>query len=347
MATKPVTRTLNLAAPLGKTPLVTLVILIGLYCGTELFTRLVVSQTDFFIPSVGSNHYEFEYNLVAAQQLKRDTGRLDCLFVGSSMSNLAIDPQVVVTAFKTTTNQDIVCYNFSLNGAKAYTVGKLSKVLGEDLQPKLIIYGLSARDFVKRTQPDPVVDIPWIKYRWGEWSFPGWLTESSYTYRLYLRYSLREQTAKQPPGTLYTGVGRYGYNQYFEQAPTDPASQPVKVAYPDYEVDPINFNGLKELLELRNTGVQVILVEMPVQPVYLQTFSDADRSYQKFVDSVTDLSHNMQVPFWRMADQPAIPAVGWRDRFHLNNIGAITFSAWLGQRLGQSANNGEVSNLYR
>jgi len=263
------------------------------------------------------------------------------------MSNLAIDPQMVAKAFKSTTSHDIVCYNFSLNGAKAYTVGKLSKVLGEDLQPKLIVYGLSARDFVKRVEPDPVADIPWMKYRWGEWSFSGWLTESSFTYRLYLRYSLREQTAKQPPGTLYTGVGRYGYNQYFEQAPSDAPAQPVEIAYPDYEVEPIYFNGLKELLELRNNGAQVIFVEMPVQPAYFQTFSDTERSYQKFVDAVTELSHDQRVPFWRMADQTAIPTIGWRDRYHLNNIGAITFSTWLGQRLGQSVINGEVGNLDR
>ncbi len=206
-------KTLRIGGPIGTTiarASLILVVVLGL---GETLTRQSFIAAHLPVPSLGSAHYEFEYDVAAAETLKQDTGQIDCLFVGSSMPNTGINPEVFAQAYQAQTGHAIVCFNFGLAGAGAAAIGALSQLWIADLHPKLIIYGTSARDFANNTvdqfpgQPDPILNTPWVQYRLGGWSLAGWLVEHSVAYRYFLRF----QTLFGPDQSfLYTGVGRYG-----------------------------------------------------------------------------------------------------------------------------------------
>ncbi len=334
--------TLVLSLPLGKT-IGMAAILAGLLVGlTEATFRNPNVQKSLPLPSLGSGHSEFEYELAAVQALQTKLGRIDCLFMGSSMPDYGINPEVFAQAYQTETGQAIVCFNFSLEGIRAYTVGGLARLLANDLKPKLIIFGTSARDYADRTlnpspaHPDNVVDSDWVQYRLGKWSVKGWLIDHSLGYRYLLRF---EQGSVFNDGNSSdsAGMGGYGYNEMIGVDPTFDPKAEVGINFPNYTMAPDDLQGLSELLDLQAQGIQIVTVEMPVQPAYYQSFANGQTDYQKFTTEVTRRTQAHYIPFWRVAEQPDIPANGWWNNLHMNNVGAIVFSEWLGKRTGQFA----------
>ena len=95
--------------------------------------------------------------------------------------------------------------------------------------------------------------------------------------------------------------------------------------------------GLKQLLALHSQGIQIVVVEMPVQPLHMQVFSEGQVSYNLFVKAVSETTQDQGIGFWRMSEQDPIPPDGWWNLNHLNVVGAKVFSQWLGKRVARFA----------
>jgi hypothetical protein len=105
---------------------------------------------------------------------------------------------------------------------------------------------------------------------------------------------------------------------------------------------PENLKGLESITDYNGSGIQVILVEMPVADGLYYFFGNGASDYNKFLTRVDELASLHQVPFWQTEPLDFIPDNGWVDYSHLNKTGAEIFSKWLGQQVVRAEDEGSI-----
>ena len=129
--------------------------------------------------------------------------------------------------------------------------------------------------------------------------------------------------------------------------PPDPSDQSYQVQYysrilKSYRVLDINLEALQQTLDLRNSDMQVFVVEMPVPNGYYYFFGNGKKDHEKFIQSVKALTGKSAVPFWQTEPLDHIPGNGWSDYSHMNITGAEVFSTWLGRQVAQGELDGKL-----
>ena len=111
---------------------------------------------------------------------------IDCIFLGSSQTDTAINPAIFSAEYQQLTGNKINCYNFGLGTLTAGPAGQVTRLLVQRYHPKYLIWGISARDFSRDfgELSRSFKDDPWIKYSSGEPNAAGWLSENSMFFRL-------------------------------------------------------------------------------------------------------------------------------------------------------------------
>jgi hypothetical protein len=333
-------------------PLLTLLFLLLLLAAGEALVRLHVFTARIMAPTLNTTHRQFEVQWQRLQDFAREKGRVDCIFLGNSMVVSGFDPLAFAAAYAAQTGEPLQCFNFGVDGIPAATAGALAKILMDQYQPRLLIYGIAARDMsVLRSDPDTTVllDLPWLQNRLGNYNLEGWLLDHSALYRsrrLLLnlsRFTFRD-TLRSYYGTE-TPAAYLGYDPVTEVAaevatPPDPQSSVHLVQYyygllEDYKMQQENKAGLDMLLAQQRAPGQILVLEMPVPPTYFDFFTDPAAEYGAFLDYVQNATAQRGVPFWRAAPSDLIPAAGWKDYAHMNAAGAAVFSAWLGRKVAE------------
>jgi hypothetical protein len=343
--------TLRLTKPFGKTIWLMLIWLIIFLSAAELLARWEVFQTTLTPPNMGSRHYQLGHKLTlleaAAQQ-----GPIDCLMVGSSVTDLGFDPAAFEKGFQSVTGQRIRCFNFGIDAGSTASTAALVQILIEGYRPRLLIFGTDARDYaVSPSDPDAavVLDSPWVKYHRGDFSLEGWLLDHAYLYRyrqhlsrlarFHFEDTLWSQTKLnfeiRPNG--FTPINKV--STYINDPP-DPQDDSYEVTYykriyTDYQILDDNLTAFEEILSYNNAATQVFVIEMPISDGLYYFFGNGTTDYDRFITQVSELSLRYQVPFWRTEPLDAIPDDGWYDYSHMNIIGAAIFSTWLGQQVGE------------
>jgi len=352
---------LHLRAPFSKTLWFTLLFLMLLFGITEWVMRLEVFQTPLTPPKMGSRHYQLGHKLSLLDDEVRKNGRIDCIMVGSSMVDTGFDPATFQSGYLEMVGREIDCFNFGIDASSAASTAALVKILVEDYQPRILIFGTDARDYAVPSQdndPAAVLDTPWVRYRQGIFSLEGWLTEHSYLYRYRQHFSrlmrfnfegtLWSQTKINfeilPNGfTPFDKIGTYVNDP---PSPDDDSFEVTyyKRIYSSYQMLDENLDALESILKYYDIGTQVVVVEMPVSNGLYYFFGNGKEDYDRFTARVNELSSLYQVPFWLTEPLDSIPDNGWMDYSHLNTTGAEIFSRWLGQQVGKLEGSGSIES---
>lgn len=333
----------------GSTALLALLFLLVLFGSLEVVARQPEFQSRLSYPRLGSRHSQLGPKYARLQALQREVGHVDCVAIGSSTMDQALDPVVFAAAYQAETGQPIHCFNFAIDAIAPSTSCYIAEILVEDFRPDLLIVGTDARDLtVAQTDRDVTVvaETPWVRYRSGQFDVRGWLMQTFYAYRYawHFRQLLRGQLGDISRAEASPSVT-------LGQTPEESVDRGVTLRDPphkdeglyayyharlgNYQILPENTAGLREILRLNSPQTRVILVEMPVPAGFFHFFRDPVADYNAFLTQVQQLADLDAVPFWKTTELNLIPDNGWFDFSHVNTVGADAFSQWLGHQVGR------------
>lgn len=333
----------------GRTFWLTVFLLVFFVALGEWVTQLEVFQSYFTPPRLGSRHSQLGYKLYLLNAEVKRNGPIDCIMVGSSTVDVGFDPEIFQKAYLDVAGREIRCFNFGIDASSAISVEVLARILIEDYQPRLLIFGTDARDYaVQREDQDTAVVLtsPWIMYRDGFFSLDGWLLDHSYLYRY--RQHLARLTRLQFQGTLaqtemiyklrLNGMNPVSIVSTYINDPPEPEDDSYEVVYynriySSYQMLDENLGALEKILDHEKSGTRVIVVEMPVSDGLYYFFDNGEADYNRFIARMDELTARYQVPFLRTEPLDFIPDDGWSDYSHLNIAGAQIFSDWLGRQV--------------
>ena len=351
--------TLHLSTTPGKTVWFTVLLFILLIASAEWVARSEPFQMPLTPPRMGSHHSQLGHKLALLNVLARKTGHVDCIMLGSSMVDTGFDPAAFETSYSEMTGREIHCFNFGIDASSAASTAALTRIIVEDYHPRLLIIGTDPRDYaVPREDRDPsvVLDTPWVAYRQGEFSLKGWLLDICYLCRY--RQHLGRLARFQLEGTLWSNtklkyeIRPNGFTPLSKVStyindPPNPEHDSFEVTYytrmySSYQMLHENLEGLESITDYNGSGIQVILVEMPVSDGLYYFFGNRESDYNRFLTQVGALANLRHVPFWQTELLDFIPDNGWVDYSHLNRTGAEIFSTWLGQQVGRAEHQGSI-----
>jgi hypothetical protein len=337
----------------------TLIILLLLAGAGEWAARLVTVRALLTSPKMGSSHYQLGHKLALLDASVRDNGSVDCIMVGSSMVDVGFDPNAFQSGYQAIAGRDIHCFNFGIDASSAASTAAIVRILIENYQPRVLIFGTDARDYVvAREDPDAAVilDSPWIQYRQDHLSLEGWLLDISYFYRYRQHLSrlsrfnfegtLRSQT-KTNIEILINGFTPINKVSTYINSPPAPGDDSFEVTYytkifSSYRMLEDNLEALEQILSQNGSETQVIIVEMPVSDGLYYFFGNGESDYNRFIAQVSEIAEKRQVLFWRTEPLDTIPDDGWFDYSHMNTTGAEIFSMWLGRQIGIAEDQGSI-----
>jgi hypothetical protein len=291
-------------------------------------------------PSVNADSFLFDakiYNL--ERQVQRDGG-LDCLFIGSSVDNVGIDPQTIERVYYERTGETIHCFNIGYPAMTVENAAAFADAVISKFSPRLIIYTFIPRDLTDVTYTvDFLEKSPWFQSDDSHPSITNWLVNHSYAYRYYLtwRYLLvNENRAKRLEEIQNLTVK--GFQPAIGIRDPYPEKITMMAEYISRIWDtPRPQQALEQLIALQSNNVRILLVEGAI-------YRDAEYAFlwdayeRDYIPSLEQLAQEQSVLFWRTdAIAVQIPKSNWYDWLHLNSEGAVTFSQWLGEQLAENA----------
>jgi hypothetical protein len=316
----------------------------------ELVFRVDVVENRLSAASIGSTHRQLEIQFARLERLVENEGSVDCIFLGNSMVWLGVNPQVVTQVVEERTGRSLRCFNFGVSAMPASSAGKVASILVDKYQPSILIYGTFARDFAIPADAEDAIVIsntPWIRYMSGEMSLTGWIYDFSNAYRykgqvrdfLYLKFGDVFDDSFGPEAFRVYGLDpKFDIAIDVRQSP-DPEHVRNENAFKwlyDYKILPENLEGLRQILQQSEKGVQVVIVEMPFYETGFQYFKNGRIDYDQYVNQVDQLTSSRGIDFWRISNQVEIAPEDWWDILHLNIQGADQFSKWLGNHLSDT-----------
>lgn len=315
--------------------------------GVEWLARQTFVQAWLPAPGWGGKSLQFEVQLHLLEQFAQ-AGPVDCLFLGSSVVHLGIDPQAVSAAYREATGSGLRCFNFGVWGLDAASAETLARLLLDEYDIPLLVYGTTARDYLPDPEAAKLLNSPWVQNRQGPTTTRGWLLEHSYALRylaaLYTRAHVDNQWVQQ---VMQVDVATQpdGYYREDETAIlTDPPDRnaPEEQLYvwmlSEYRVSAESLAGLSHLVSLNTPEQRIMVVEVPLHPSIFAFLPHGQADYADFLAQAGAVIQTAGQPtLWATSVPPAIPDAGWSDRFHLNTTGAAQYSRELGLWLAEAA----------
>jgi hypothetical protein len=333
-----------------KTLCLTLVMLLIFIGVGEMIVRTEFFQLPLTPPQLGSSHYQLGHKFAWLHAEIKRNGPIDCIMLGNSIVGRAFNPEVFQNAYEEATGRDIHCFNFGINASAASSAAVLAHILVDEYHPRLLILGTDPRDYaLLSSDPDvtTIVDSSWIRYRLGEFSLDGWLLDVSYLYRYrqhisrLLRFTFKDtlwSDTKLNFPILPNGLTEIDKVNLLVNDPPDPQDNTEEVAYfrkiySPYVILDENMTALESIMQYNESGTQVVVVEMSMADGLYYFFENGEADYNRYIERISELASQYQVPVWRTEPLDLIPPDGWSDYIHLNPKGAFSFSAWLGKQV--------------
>lgn len=331
-------RSLSITLPFGGMIIRVLLILAIFIITGEGLIRGGIALGLWREPLFSTVNAELDIKIQSLDELNR-VQPVDCLFLGSSQLDTAINPAEFETEFANHTGKDMHCYNFSLGTLTAGPAGKIARLLVTRYHPRILVVGISARDFSRDfgELARPLANDPWVLHSLGTPNPVGWLSENS---RLF-RFLSQIRTQFNPDYQEFrTGLIRSLASNGFLQRAGNDLSIDTPQFIPKFELYPDDLAGLDDLQSINNQSVQVIFLEVPVHPTFLPTYVEGDTAnyFSLFRKPVAQLIEADGMVFIISQEDIGtyISNSGWNDVKHLNSTGAAIFSRWFARKIDES-----------
>jgi hypothetical protein len=291
-------------------------------------------------PSVQADSFLFDAKVYNLERQVQQNGKIDCLFIGSSVSNSDIDPDLVEQIYFAQTGETIHCYNL---GYPAMTVENAAVFINAAIahfSPRVVFYTFIPRDLTdEKYNVDFLEKSPWFQTGETQPSDTQWLVNHSYAYRYYLtwRYLLVDKNRAKRIDEIkkLTSKGFQPTEDIREPYPEKINMMPGYVS--QVWATPRPQQLLANLIAIQSQEVRIILVEGPIyrDPQYYSVWDAYERAY---IPPLEQFAQEKDVPFWRTEEISAqIPQPHWYDWVHVNRAGAAAFSQWLGEMMAENA----------
>jgi hypothetical protein len=342
---------LRIALPAGRTLLSAIVVLLIFGAIAEGAARTLLPAEDMAFPIfAGDDQLGVKVGLLNAYY--HEVGKLECVFIGSSMVQRGIDPEIVNSAYQNDMGQPLHCFNFGVHGLNDVGAARIVEFLNRRYRPSMIIFGTSFHEYQDALAFE--FDIPWAQNQLGKPSVHGWLEEESIAYRSFLAYG----------DPLFTGMNTASINDFkarvtrlgylpdksvgaIDELPNKTTQANTYQAFADFSPQyAVMRPGFQQLLSPDRQTTLVIL-EMPIPPVTTAYLPGGKQDYDLFSTLLEEQVRAHQIPFWGTREMTWLPADGWQGYFHLNNTGAYVFSTWVGQRIAAEVKAGTIPDITR
>jgi len=278
------------------------------------------------------------------EDLEDDPNPISTVFLGSSVVAEGIDPVAFSESAGTTG------YNAALSAASPRSlVPWTQNVVLSTAEPRLAVIGLVSRDLndngisqtefverlesspgmIERGQPDNLME-----------SLEKWFLAHSALFRVrpFLGDPQRLLSELFPAGGAegdeVEAVGALGADSSYDGQPyadidTWRAAWNARHLN-DFLIGESEIEALHELIErLKSSGVQVMLVNMPVTDDYVDTIRDGARLQVEFSDLLEDTASDLEVGYLDVSDQ--FDKEAFRDPAHLTPAGARSLAIALAE----------------
>jgi hypothetical protein len=352
----PKENTLRLSWPFGQTLALAIIVLLLIVSGLEMVFRLPIVESRLPVPSIGSNHEQLEIQVYRLGEYAAD-GPVDCIFLGSSMVRSGIQPATFADAYRQQTGESLRCFTFGLSGLTASAAGLLADYLVHTYHPRLLIYGVSPRDFneavvVEAFSSDQLARLDWMQYERGAFNVTGWMFarlrafQYAYFYRDGLTPGFAAKLDERRTAESELDPDGYAPSDHVLSWPIRPAEKDhITRLYEDYKPLPEELAGLQRIIARDQSGqTRLVLVEAPFYPDIVTQLLGV-KTYQDFNRQIESYAAPAGVPYWPTTLLDLIPLEGWDNLNHLNTTGAEIFSRWLGEQIGAAVNAGEITPL--
>lgn len=348
--------TLRIEWPIGTTLLVGLVLLTALWSVGEVLLRLDFFESIIPAPSVATRHRKFEVTLGKYWNSLKNREDLDCLILGNSMAQSGINPEAFSDGYQNVIGRPIECFTFGVDGLAPEFGVTMARILFSYNQPRLLIYGFDTGSLDKgagTAAKNRLLESPWIQYKLGTWNIEGWLIEHSDVYRRLLVFrNWTEPDFSEDIRSGYVWQRRMYPNGFW------PAKGGTELIFidPDPELEEKFFSrlegfrlsssqlsGLSDLAQLPSE-TQVVVVELPVHPTFVQFYENGIEDYERALSAAREVLDHEGVLFLTTTERNLIPDTGWKNRNHMNPLGADAFSSWLGEEIARRVKEGQILN---
>lgn len=340
----PKNSTLQIQLPVGKTLLLgglALLLFMGIAEGVTRFYAAVNPGTR--TPSYGLESYFFELKMRRLDEMVAKRGGVDIIFLGSSMVNRGMDPEIFEEEYQALTGKPVRSFNMGIPGIKSKDASLLAMILARRYKPNLIVYGTSMRDFDGQFEPKDILDNPWVRYKTGQWNLDGWLRDNFLAYRYFLvhrNWMKRDYYIQLEERDFWdkrlTSQGFSKSNVVDIQDDVAGNKDAVEF-YKGYFLDPAYLVALGRMLELQSGGTKIIVAEMPVSLGFIQAYPHKWEDQNFFVEQVTRVAQEHGTQFLPTTGSIPIPEDGWFSPNHLNTTGAKAFTLWLAQQITKTS----------
>lgn len=346
-------RTLKIKRPFGRTLTLSFIIIVILSVLLETTARLDSVQSVLPSPTIASGHRRLDLKLFFLDRLVKEEGRVDCIFLGGSDMNAALNPGLFSRVFEEKTGEKLICFNFGLAGFIPQAAALMARILVEKYHPRLLVWGFSPISFgdeFKRKPATIVKQNSWCRYRLGDFNFEGWLTEHSYAYRYFLRFRtwLERPVYARSLSSREGRLSKYGYlpaertGKFILFKQDEEKEIRYKEILADFDISVKAATALEQVLRL-GSRTKVVLVDVPAHPAVLTLHERGAGAYRKALSYVKKRAGQRGVLFLAHDRFDFIPGKGYKDLGHMNTIGAKLFSRWLGRQMAKAAGKGLLS----
>ncbi|MFH2040794.1 MAG: hypothetical protein ABIJ65_15295 [Chloroflexota bacterium] len=317
----------------------------------EGLSRLPIVQKITPLRSVDNYHYQFELKWFRLQKFVEQNEGVDIIFVGSSLVNTGVDPEIVARAYFNKSDIQVRIFNFGVEGLTVSPNSLIVSILEEEYHPALIVFVTEMRDYIAGNGLETETKFlsnSWIRYKLGENDPLGWIIDNSAFLQLFLPY--RNWMRSDFPETMSNLVSRYkdmsasgyeidnnsGKSLNDHPDPNDPQEAINFQQFGNYKIDPTRLQNLKNLIDIgksNSSPTSTLVIEMPVHPAfYIYVGGDqVHRDFQDVISAAVEAEGGTFLP--AEACLNTIPSQGRSNLWHLNYIGAPYFSNCLGDQL--------------
>lgn len=335
---------------------------------TLLFFGLIVSLCEVFlrghwiqdrvnVPYPTQGYQSANTVIKALDDFVEENGDVDCIFLGSSLAAVGINPIAFEKAYIDQTGEAITCFNFGVSVATASSMGPLAHILVNNYHPKLLVFATAPRSYDGRASYNPEVNFqntPWAKYHLGEFNLLGWVLDHSYTARYLTGLSeilfkdeetnidQNEQVSRPREIAAKNVSGNYSPLLHFhEDAPLYQIKNNItvnrqKISQP-FILSDDDFTGFKQIIELdQRPDLTLMVVELPSPKYFFLDPEGAPEPSEQtvFQHVIAKYAREHGVPFWTTNELNLIPYTFFSDGSHMYISGALDFSQWLGKEIG-------------
>jgi len=347
--------TLKLEWPFGRTLLLSVAILAGLFAAAELLLRWEPLQTSLPFPSFGSNSRNLDIKLHLLNKMVEREGPPDCLFLGNSMVQTNIDPEAFREAYEAATGNPIRCFNFGVNGMTPYPGAKFAKVLNRLFRPKMVIWGITPSDLnMRKTKKEVTLETgKWVRYHSGQGDFSGWLIDRSFFFRYYLRFRFWLEFPKinkihriiEAQSSAHGFLRGRSSNEFANPLQMERETR-LKEIMRKLKIDQRILPMVHEAFQ-STPGITLVLAEMPIHHKCLSYYPEGGKTHNRIISRISGFADQKSIHFIpSRPDKPLLDAE-WQNYNHLNCNGARQFSGWLGHQVGSAVKQGLIPDPLR